>query len=348
VSEPRLSDGQYSEEIDREESSLRPRLIAEFIGQEKLRENLSIFIAAARQRNEHLDHVFFSGPPGLGKTTLAGIIAHELGVELRATAAPALEKPGDLAAILTAVGRHNIFFIDEIHRLKPVIEEMLYTAMEDYEIDVVIGQGPGARSIKIPLEPFTLVGATTRPGLVSRPLHDRFGIRARLDYYSGADIEKIVFRSAAILGTAVAPEAAALIARSARGTPRVANRLLRRMRDFAQVWGPGDITRAVAERGMESLEIDRQGLDKLDREILLAIIDKYSGGPVGCETLAISVGESVDTIEDVYEPYLIQKGFLMRTPRGRTATDNAYAHLKRDKRNAQRSLERNGNPDLLF
>jgi holliday junction DNA helicase RuvB len=348
MSDKRISDAQYREEIDRDEASLRPQFIQEFVGQEKLRENLSVFITAAKKRKENLDHVFFSGPPGLGKTTLAGIIAHELGVELRATAAPALEKPGDLAAILTAIGRHNIFFIDEIHRLKPVIEEMLYTAMEDFEIDVVIGAGPGARSIKIPLEPFTLVGATTRPGLVSRPLHDRFGIRARLDYYGEEDIKKIVFRSASILQVGISSEAASLIALSARGTPRVANRLLRRMRDFAQVWAKGDVTRELTERGMASLEIDPQGLDKLDREILLAIIEKYGGGPVGCETLAISVGESVDTIEDVYEPYLIQKGFLMRTPRGRTATDNAYAHLKRDKRTSQPSSERNGNPSLLF
>jgi Holliday junction DNA helicase RuvB len=340
MSGKRISDAHFNPETDREEFSLRPQLLKDFSGQEKLRENLAVFIAAAKKRREHLDHVFFSGPPGLGKTTLAGIIAHELGVEMRATAAPALEKPGDLAAILTSIGRHNVFFIDEIHRLKPAIEEMLYTAMEDYEIDVVIGQGPGARSIKIPLEPFSLAGATTRPGLVSRPLHDRFGIRARLDYYDGRDITKIIFRSASILGVSLTPEAAEIISLSARGTPRVANRLLRRMRDFAQVWEAGEITREVTEKGMASLEIDPVGLDKLDREILLAIIDKYSGGPVGCETLAISVGESVDTIEDVYEPYLIQKGFLMRTPRGRTATDNAYAHLKRRKRN--------GNPDLLF
>ncbi len=340
MSETRISDAQFDPDTDREEFSLRPQRLSDFVGQEKLRENLSVFIAAAKKRREHLDHVFFSGPPGLGKTTLAGIIAHELGVELRATAAPALEKQGDLAAILTSIGRHNIFFIDEIHRLKPAIEEMLYTAMEDYEIDVVIGQGPGARSIKIPLEPFTLVGATTRPGLVSRPLHDRFGIRARLDYYDGRDILNIVFRSASILEVKLEKDAAGVIARSARGTPRVANRLLRRMRDFAQVKGRGDITAAVVEQGMAALDIDQVGLDKLDRAILLAIIDKYGGGPVGCETLAISVGESVDTIEDVYEPYLIQKGFLMRTPRGRTATDSAYAHLKRDKRN--------GNPDLLF
>jgi len=338
MSDSRISDGQFHEGIDRDEHSLRPHFIREFVGQPKLRENLSVFIQAAKKRKENLDHVFLSGPPGLGKTTLALIIAHELGVEIRATAAPALEKPGDLAAILTSVGRHNVFFIDEIHRLKPVIEEMLYTAMEDFEIDVVIGQGPGARSIKIPLEPFTLVGATTRPGLVSRPLHDRFGIRARLDYYGTQDVKKIIFRSAGILETDLDEDAADRIAASARGTPRVANRLLRRMRDFAQVWGEGSVTADLARRALEALEIDGQGLDKLDREILSAIIRKYDGGPVGCETLAISVGESVDTIEDVYEPYLIQKGFLMRTPRGRMATDNAYAHLKLHRKNGHEPL----------
>ncbi len=328
MKEPRISDAHYLEEQDRDEASLRPRALRDFIGQEKLKTNLNIFIRAAQKRGEYLDHVFFSGPPGLGKTTLAGIIANELGAELRATAAPALEKPGDLAAILTAVGKNNIFFIDEIHRLKPVIEEMLYTAMEDFKIDVVIGQGPGARNIKIPLEPFTLVGATTRPGLISRPLHDRFGIRARLDYYEIKNITEIVFRSAGILGVEIGEQAAALVSRCARGTPRVANRILRRMRDFAQVWGDGVITPDIVKRGLASLEIDDKGLDKLDRQILRAIILKYKGGPVGCETLAISVGESVETIEDVYEPYLIQTGFLMRTPRGRMVTEHAYTHLK--------------------
>ncbi|MBN1525756.1 MAG: Holliday junction branch migration DNA helicase RuvB [Spirochaetales bacterium] len=328
MEDSRISDGTFNDMTDMEEHTLRPLFLKEFVGQVKLKENLGVFITAAKQRKESLDHVFFSGPPGLGKTTLAGIIAHELGVELRATAAPALEKYGDLAAILTSIGRHNIFFIDEIHRLKPAIEEMLYTAMEDNEIDVVIGQGPGARSIKIPLEPFTLAGATTRPGLVSRPLHDRFGIRIRLDYYGSEDISNILFRSAGILGVSLAEDAARSIARAARGTPRVANRILRRMRDFAQVWGSGDVDPAIVEKGLAALEIDDAGLDKLDREILQSIITKYDGGPVGCETIAISVGESVDTIEDVYEPYLIQKGFIMRTPRGRVATKNAYLHLK--------------------
>jgi Holliday junction DNA helicase RuvB len=312
---------------DREELTLRPRLIAEFVGQARIKENLSIYITAARQRGEHLDHVFLAGPPGLGKTTLAAIIANELGVQFRATSAPALEKPGDLAAILTSIGERNIFFIDEIHRLKPVVEEMLYAAMEDYEIDVVIGQGPGARTIKIPLPPFTLVGATTKTGLVSSPLYSRFGIPLRLDYYEPADLERIVGRSAGILGIAIGGDAKALVAKCSRGTPRIANRILRRMRDFAQVWGTGTVDSDIVRRGLESLEIDRLGLDKIDREILRTIIQKYAGGPVGSETLAISVGEAVDTLEDVYEPFLIQIGFLKRTPRGRMTTPQAWAHL---------------------
>jgi Holliday junction DNA helicase RuvB len=327
----RLGSPAFREE-DGEESSLRPRLLAEFVGQDKLRENLAVYITAARGRGEHLDHVFLSGPPGLGKTTLAGIIAHELGVQFRATSAPALERPGDLAAILTSIGERNIFFIDEIHRLKPVVEEMLYSAMEDFEIDVVIGQGPGARTIKIPLAPFTLVGATTKTGLVSSPLYSRFGIPMRLDFYDPADIRKIVSRSAGILNVSVEEEAGDLIARCSRGTPRIANRILRRMRDFAQVWGNGIIDSPIVRRGLEALEIDGRGLDKIDREILRTIVDKYSGGPVGSETLAISIGEAVDTLEDVYEPYLIQIGFLKRTPRGRMATRGAYDHLGAERR----------------
>ena len=323
----RLSSSQYIEGEDREEQSLRPRLLHEFIGQKKLKENLSVFIRASIQRKESLDHVFFSGPPGLGKTTLAAIIANEMGTEFKSTTAPALEKPGDLAAILTSIGENNIFFIDEIHRLRPIIEEMLYTAMEDYSIDVVIGQGPGARSIKIPIAPFTMVGATTKTGLVSSPLYSRFGITTRLDFYKNEDIIKIVFRSASILKVNIEDKAAHLIARCARGTPRVANRILRRMRDFAQVLGNGIIDMEIVSKGMESLEIDRQGLDKLDRDILSTIIKKYNGGPVGSETLAISIGETVDTLEDVYEPYLIQIGFIKRTPRGRMATEMAYQYL---------------------
>ncbi|OHD26116.1 MAG: Holliday junction DNA helicase RuvB [Spirochaetes bacterium GWB1_66_5] len=328
MSEDRIISGEFSAETDREEATLRPRLLDQFLGQAQIKENLRVFIKAARDRRESLDHVFFSGPPGLGKTTLAGIIANELGVQFRATSAPALERPGDLAAILTTIGDKNVFFIDEIHRLKPVIEEMLYTAMEDFEIDVVMGSGPGARTIKIPLPPFTLVGATTKTGLVSSPLYSRFGITTRLDFYTEEDIQAIIRRSAGILRIHLDEEACTLVAHRARGTPRVANRLLRRMRDYAQVWGRGVIDREIVNRGMQALMIDALGLDKLDREILKTIIQAYEGGPVGSETLAISIGESVDTLEDVYEPYLIQRGLLQRTPRGRTATRLAYEHLE--------------------
>ena len=302
-------------------------MLSEFIGQVKQKDNLAVYIEAARKRGEHLDHVFLSGPPGLGKTTLAAIVANELGVQFRATSAPALEQPGDLAAILTSIGERNIFFIDEIHRLKPVVEEMLYSAMEDFEIDVVIGQGPGARTIKIPLPPFTLIGATTKTGLVSSPLYSRFGIPMRLDFYEPEDVRAIVFRSAGILGVTLDERAAQMLARCSRGTPRIANRILRRMRDFAQVWGEGVIDLSIVTRGLESLEIDSRGLDKLDREILRTLVEKYGGGPVGSETIAISIGESVDTLEDVYEPFLIQIGFLKRTPRGRVATQGAWEHL---------------------
>jgi Holliday junction DNA helicase RuvB len=324
---PRLPDPGFNPAEDSEELSLRPRFLSEFVGQDKLKENLAVYIEAAKRRGEHLDHVFLSGPPGLGKTTLAAIVANELGVQFRATSAPALEKPGDLAAILTSIGERNIFFIDEIHRLKPVVEEMLYSAMEDFEIDVVIGQGPGARTIKIPLPPFTLVGATTKTGLVSGPLYSRFGIPLRLDFYEPSDIRKIVFRSASILSVALEENAAEMVSQCSRGTPRIANRILRRMRDFAQVWGEGIIDLPIVTRGLQSLEIDTRGLDKVDREILRTLVEKYAGGPVGSETIAISIGEAVDTLEDVYEPYLIQIGFLKRTPRGRVATDGAWEHL---------------------
>ena len=323
----RVPDPAFNGAEDQEETTLRPRRLAEFIGQDKQKENLAVYIEAAKQRGEHLDHVFLSGPPGLGKTTLAAIVANELGVQFRATSAPALEKPGDLAAILTSIGERNIFFIDEIHRLKPIVEEMLYSAMEDFEIDVVIGQGPGARTIKIPLPPFTLIGATTKTGLVSGPLHSRFGIPIRLDFYEPEDIRAIEFRSAGILGVDIDERAAQMLARCARGTPRIANRILRRMRDFAQVWGTGVIDLPIVTRGLESLEIDALGLDKVDRAILRTLVDKYGGGPVGSETIAISIGESVDTLEDVYEPFLIQIGFLKRTPRGRVATNGAWEHL---------------------
>lgn len=317
----------FQQEADGDEANLRPERLADFIGQQRLRENLGVFIAAARARRESLDHVFFSGPPGLGKTTLAAIIANEMGVELHSTSAPAFEKTGDLVAILTHVGAYNVFFIDEIHRLRPPVEELLYTAMEDNEIDVVVGQGPGARSIKIPLPPFTLVGATTKTGLVAGPLYSRFGITMRLDFYGPREIEAIVRRSAGILQVELNAAAVTQLARCSRGTPRVANRLVRRMRDFAQVWGDGTISPQIVERGLAALEVDHDGLDKVDRDILETIIAKYDGGPVGSETLAISISEAVDTLEDVYEPYLIQRGLLQRTARGRVATRLAYEHL---------------------
>ncbi len=328
MKDKRLSAGQYLDAQDRDEHALRPKRLADFVGQKQLKDNLGVFIEAARRRRESLDHVFLSGPPGLGKTTLAGIIANELGAAFRATSAPALEKAGDLNALLTSLEEHDVFFIDEIHRLRPPVEEILYSAMEDFEIDVVIGQGPGARSIKIPLPPFTLVGATTKTGLVSGPLYSRCGITWRLDFYEPEDLATIVRRSAGILDVELDDEAIGLIARCSRGTPRIANRLLRRMRDFSEVWGKGKITGDIVARGLRSLEIDEAGLDKLDRTILQTIIERYKGGPVGSETLAISIGESTDTLEDVYEPYLIQAGFLKRTTRGRTVTEGAFRHLK--------------------
>jgi Holliday junction DNA helicase RuvB len=293
-----------------------------------MKENLRVFISAAKARNESLDHLFLIGPPGLGKTTLAQVVARELEADFKVTSAPALDKPKDLAGILTTVTEKTVFFIDEIHRLKPAIEEMLYIAMEDYELDWIIGQGPSARTIRIPIPPFTLVGATTKAGNVASPLISRFGITCRFSFYESADMEAIVRRSAGILKTVIADDAAALLARSSRGTPRVVNRLLRRMRDFAQVTGNAVITQAVVEEGLKRLEIDPLGLERHDREILRIIIERYQGGPVGAETLAISVGEAVDTLEDYYEPYLIQSGLLQRTPRGRVVTALAYEHLK--------------------
>ncbi len=323
-----MTSSEYIEDQDNDEITLRPKWLKDFVGQSSLKENLSIFIEACRQRQESLDHVFLSGPPGLGKTTLAYIISNELNTSFRATSAPALEKQGDLAAILTSIEEKEVFFIDEIHRLRPVVEEILYSAMEDYQIDIVIGQGPGARSIKIPLPPFTLVGATTKAGLVSSPLYSRFGITWRLDFYNREDIENILRRSAHILGVEIEDEAVQILASCSRGTPRVANRLLRRMRDFAQIWSDATIGSEIVRKGLGSLEIDEVGLDKLDRELLRTIIKKYRGGPVGSETLAISVSESVDTLEDIHEPYLIQMGFLKRTSRGRVVTEKAYQHLK--------------------
>jgi Holliday junction DNA helicase RuvB len=328
------------EEDDRD-VSLRPRRLNEFLGQAPLKANLSVFIEAAKARNESLDHLFLIGPPGLGKTTLAQVVANELGVEFKVTAAPALEKPKDLAGILTTVTERTVFFIDEIHRLKPAIEEMLYIAMEDYELDWIIGQGPSARTLRIPIPPFTLVGATTKAGMVSSPLISRFGITCRFSFYELSDIRAIVRRTAGILGVPLEEDATELLASGARGTPRVVNRLVRRMRDFAQILGEGVITKAVVKEGFKKLEIDALGLERYDREILRTIAEKYGGGPVGAETLAISVGESVDTLEDYYEPFLIQTGLIQRTPRGRVLTPAAYEHL---------GLRRNpnGNDGLLF
>jgi Holliday junction DNA helicase RuvB len=310
-----------------DDNTLRPQNLGEFLGQKTIKENLAVFIAAARERGENLDHLFLTGPPGLGKTTLAQIVANELGAEFVPTSAPALDKPKDLIGLLTNLDHNGVFFIDEIHRLKPAIEEMLYIAMEDYKIDCVIGQGPGARTLQLPIQPFTLVGATTKAGNVSSPLVGRFGITCRFSFYQAEDLEAIVRRSAGILAVKIDAAAAALLARSSRGTPRVLNRLLRRMRDFAQFRGETCITRQVVEEGLARLEIDGLGLEKYDREILRIIIEHYGGGPVGADTLAISIGESSDTLEDYYEPYLIQVGLLQRTSRGRVATALAYEHL---------------------
>jgi Holliday junction DNA helicase RuvB len=320
TSRPADEDAQY-------EAGLRPRSLDEYIGQDRLRDNLHVSIAAARGRREALDHVLLYGPPGLGKTTLAYVIGNEMGVPVRATAGPAIERPGDLAGMLTSLQEHEVLFIDEIHRMAPAIEEILYPAMEDYELDIVIGQGPGARSVKVPLQRFTLIGATTRAGLLTSPLRARFGIVHRLDFYTHKDIEEIVRRSSRILGVTTHDDAAAEIARRARGTPRIANRLLRRVRDYAQVRADGRLTGEVAKSAMELLEVDDNGFDEVDRRLLRTIIDKFSGGPVGVNSLAAAINEEKDAIEDIYEPFLIQAGFLDRTPRGRVATPRAYEYF---------------------
>jgi len=317
------------EDDDHFESNLRPRTLNEYIGQEKVKENLDVFINAARKRQEALDHVLFYGPPGLGKTTLANIIAAEMGVNIKSTSGPVIEKTGDLAAVLTNLEEGDVLFIDEIHRLSPVVEEILYPAMEDYQLDIIIGQGPSARTIKLDIPRFTLVGATTRAGLLSSPLRDRFGVISRLEFYTTSELATIVQRSSGLLDVAIDKHGAAEIARRSRGTPRIANRLLRRVRDFAEIKGDGQINQELADLALERLEVDRSGFDHMDRRILLTIIDKFAGGPVGLDTLAAAVGEERDTIEDVIEPYLLQQGYLNRTPRGRTATPLAYQHFQR-------------------
>ncbi|OLA36127.1 MAG: Holliday junction DNA helicase RuvB [Firmicutes bacterium CAG:176_63_11] len=316
---------------DTGETSLRPHTLAEYIGQEKAKQNLSIFIEAARRRTESLDHVLLHGPPGLGKTTLAGIIAQEMGVNIRITSGPAIEKPGDLAALLTNLNENDILFVDEIHRLNRSVEEILYPAMEDYAIDIIIGKGPSANSIRLDLPRFTLIGATTRAGSLSAPLRDRFGVTLRLELYTPEELATVVTRSAGILNVEIEPEGAMEIARRSRGTPRIANRMLRRVRDFAQVVADGVITRKVADQALLALEVDFLGLDQVDRRMLRAIIENYGGGPVGLETLAATIGEESVTLEDVYEPYLMQIGFLTRTPRGRCVTRKAYEHLHIDR-----------------
>lgn len=332
------------EEDEGFEATLRPRLIEDFVGQDRLKENLKIFVEAAKARGEALDHVLFYGPPGLGKTTMAHIIANELGSHVKATSGPVIDKAGDLAAMLTNLEEKDVFFIDEIHRLPNVIEEILYPAMEDYHIDIIIGQGPSARSVKIEIPKFTLIGATTRAGLLTSPLRDRFGVILRFDFYSPDEIATIITRSASILDIKITPDGASEIAGRSRGTPRVANRLLRRVRDFAQVKAGGVITRDVASLGLTMLEIDSKGFDKMDRRILLTIIDKFGGGPVGVEALASALNEEKDAIEDLYEPYLLQEGYLNRTPRGRTATAVAYRHMGR----AFKGAEVNKKQDDLF
>ncbi len=327
MADPRLISASPEDDDVQYEAGLRPRTLEDYIGQDRVREQLDVSITATRQREEALDHVLLYGPPGLGKTTLAYVIANELGAAIRSTAGPVIEKPGDLAAMLSSLQAREVLFIDEIHRLAPTIEEILYPAMEDFELDIIIGQGPGARSVKVPLQPFTLIGATTRAGLLTSPLRARFGIVHRLDFYTPTDMEEIVRRSARILGVTTDEPAAGEIARRSRGTPRIANRLLRRVRDFAQVRADGRISLEVAQAALKLLEVDDYGFDEVDRRLLRAIIDKFGGGPVGVNSLAAAIAEEKDAIEDIYEPFLIQAGFLERTPRGRVATPRAYDYF---------------------
>ncbi|MCC8469486.1 Holliday junction branch migration DNA helicase RuvB [Xanthomonas phaseoli] len=327
MTEQRIIASSSTREDDAADASIRPKRLADYLGQQPVREQMEIYIQAAKARGEAMDHVLIFGPPGLGKTTLSHVIANELGVSLRVTSGPVIEKAGDLAALLTNLQPHDVLFIDEIHRLSPVVEEVLYPAMEDFQIDIMIGDGPAARSIKIDLPPFTLIGATTRAGLLTAPLRDRFGIVQRLEFYSPQELTRIVIRSAAILGIDCTPEGAAEIARRARGTPRIANRLLRRVRDYAQVKAAGHIDLPVAQAAMQMLKVDPEGFDELDRRMLRTIVDHFDGGPVGVESLAASLSEERGTLEDVIEPYLIQQGFLIRTARGRMVTPKAYLHL---------------------
>lgn len=332
MDEKRLIDAAVENYEEVQERALRPRLLADYVGQPQVNEQMEIFISAARARSEALDHVLIFGPPGLGKTTLAHIVANEMQVSLRQTSGPVLEKPGDLAALLTNLEPNDVLFIDEIHRLSPVVEEILYPAMEDYQLDIMIGEGPAARSIKLDLPPFTLVGATTRAGLLTSPLRDRFGIVQRLEFYNVADLSHIVQRSAALLKIKVDDKGANEIATRSRGTPRIANRLLRRSRDFAEVKADGVINHAVAADALNMLKVDQCGLDHMDRRLILTLIEKFEGGPVGVESLAAAIGEERGTIEDVIEPFLIQQGFMMRTPRGRMVTSRAYSHFGLDKK----------------